>query len=147
MTGVNLNRPAVLMGLVVLSLAAGAASAAITLTDVQPNDIEAAQGTMNDSSSLTVTDLNVVYDGLTATNVEVTVSDDADDGTHNFDVSLELRDSTGGTSEFAATNGTTFSLDTASTQKVEFGGVDNHVTGFDTIDVSVEEDATTSHNP
>lgn len=141
MQWINFNRPAFLVGVVLLSLAAGAATAAVTINSINDtNRLYAAQDDLNDTNNLTVSNMDFDYKGLNATQLTVTVQDDSGTttDTHNFDVHIQLWDSTGGAVVYNE-NVTGQSVTGGSTTDVTFSGMDDKVDTFDMVDVNVEE--------
>lgn len=140
MTGLNFNRPAFLVGVVLLSMGVGAATAAVTVNsmgDSGVNDVSPANDSINESEDVSVASTDLSYTGLNATTLTVTVGDKNDDGTaHTVDTHVRLYDRNTGEILYAATNtSTSVTGDTT----VDFPGVDAHIEDWNWIDVNVEQ--------
>lgn len=143
MSALDFNKPVILIGLVFLSLGIGAATAAVTVSTLQdsPNDLAAAEGTLNDSTNLSVQAVDVAYTGLTADSLTVNVSNDdatSGSGAHDYDMHIEVYDDAQTFTYTDSKAGNTFA-ETTSFNETTFSGVNADVREWDAIDVNVEE--------
>ncbi|MFW6436769.1 MAG: hypothetical protein ACOCYZ_03970 [Halococcoides sp.] len=129
------TRPKVVVALMLVALASGAVFASVTLQDTtNPDKLHAAQGTLNDTDNLTVTDMNISYTGFTADTLDVVV-ENTDDQTHTANVSVEVKNGSDGVADDKVSDVELTGGDTTTVSVT----IDEPVFDFDIIDVLVRE--------
>lgn len=134
------NQPVIIGAVVVAALLAGAGAASVTISEQSPNPLAPAQGTLNESTHLSVTDVNMTYKGLYATGVSIGVTNEDTTADHTGNVSIAVANSTTNTI-FESANKTNVNFPGNSTEtkvKVSFNS-NVRVNEFDVINVNVEE--------
>lgn len=132
----SVTRPKVVIALLLVALASGAVLASVTLEEQNPDELRAVQGTMNDSTNLSVSDINVTYTGFTADSVDVVISNDDESNDHTVNVSVEVLDGDSEVTSPVNEGPTTIPAGTTHTVTVT---LDEEIFDFDTINVLVRE--------
>lgn len=137
----SLKRKIPMSALVVVALlvGAGVAAAAITITNVDPNSVEAGQGQVQQSTNLTINDQQLTYAGVDVSGVNVTV-DNAGTVQHTADVHLALKKSDGTIVATKTVTGQTLAASSATTVSVTLATAQS-VDSFSSVEVVVEETA------
>lgn len=130
----SMTRPKVIIALMLVALASGAVFASVTLQKQDTDEIKAVQGTLNDSTNLSVQDINVSYTGFTADNVSVVIKNTGS-VSHTVNVSVKVLN---GSTQKATKSKDLVSIGSGNTDTVTVT-LNEKIFNFDIVNVLVRE--------